>query len=422
LFGGDETFTDAANKIADVVPAVQPQNPPPVVHIAKRSRLAQDWLPMEDRQIKSISLSDINTKTSDANAKSAAESAASMIRKRPKAGPAPTSAVGVGPGSSAKFPNVGEIFKATVCYVDAPGVTMRLPPPYHLVTGLVHNSQVTPNKDFNVKTVKINDNFYVKVVAIRMLSDSMKMDLSIKYCEQVGGSDLDPTGGNFEREMSARGGGAGRGGNKPPTSIHNYSSSSSHHAPQSRPTYSRSISSDSSHRMDAPSSFIPGDMEMDAFEPSVYSHPSPAPDSAVPEERPVSAALKRLADRAAAAAIADRAAAAAITDPRRDPTGRDQRERDRERMDRALGAGAGTESSSDRAVSAAPSSSRSSKSSSSSSSIPPPASAPMAAPIAVEKRPMPAPMPAPVPEPAPASNGSGLARLIRNRQGNLLEY
>lgn len=180
----------------------------------KRPRLGPDWVRGIERSSQTLTIDDINCKL--ANAPDADDSVLSKlksvaIKKRPQRS---VSTLAITGEASAvvglKHPNPGQILKAKVSYVESFGLFMQLPSPYG--TGFVHNSQVSFNKDFNVKKmININQEFYVKVIKVfnskqrNGSNDKVNVDLSIKYCEQLGGSDLDKDWEKYDKECGTKG-------------------------------------------------------------------------------------------------------------------------------------------------------------------------------------------------------------------------
>lgn len=148
------------------------------------NKLAADWIRPDVQPIREISISEVSSKTiaevSNAKAKE------NLIKKRPKNEfvPSTQSNDGGRSGGSVELPRIGQILKAKVAYIESYGLFMQLPSPYG--TGQVHNSQVTYNSSIDIKTtVKLKEEFYVKVLKIFTLKGIDKIDLSIKYCDQV---------------------------------------------------------------------------------------------------------------------------------------------------------------------------------------------------------------------------------------------
>ena len=160
------------------------------IRIKKKTKLGADWVLADSRPVQTLSIGDAISRVSAlAEERESSKAKDIVIKKRtPKSESVVAKSADAEPGGT-KNPERGQIFKAKVTYIESFGLFMQLPPPYG--TGLVHNSQISFNKDPSVKKkINLHDRYYVKVLKSftskdKTGNDRVNIDLSMKYCEQV---------------------------------------------------------------------------------------------------------------------------------------------------------------------------------------------------------------------------------------------
>ena len=147
----------------------------------KKLKLAADWLRPDVKPIQTISISAAAARCADES--SSLKGKDTLIRKRTPRSDMLSGSVGERANSSADgvLPVVGLVLKAKVAYVSDMGVYMTLPK--FSVQGLVPNSQLSHNKDIDIKKIfKPYSEHFVKVVKHHSKNS---VTLSTKYCDQV---------------------------------------------------------------------------------------------------------------------------------------------------------------------------------------------------------------------------------------------